>query len=189
MRPATPAPAPARGASPAVRTASTAARTMGMAVAVALLVACGASSRRDVVPGTVADLATARTAWAAADLRDYDLVVGIGCFCPPTPPLHVTVRGGVTVGTAVETPTGSPAGSPVDAGPVSSHVPASVEALFEVIAAREADSDSVKVTYDGRTGVPLRIYVDRMAQATDDEVAYVVSFRPVGGTAVPAPTG
>lgn len=178
---------------PARILARTVARTASIAAAVGLLVACGASARRDVVPGTVTDLASARTAWAAAGQRDYDLVVGIGCFCPSTPPLHVTVRGGVPVATAVETPAGSPTGSPTaspyDGGLARSQVPTSVDALFEVIEARQADSDSVKVTYDGATGVPLRIDVDRMAQAIDDEVAYVVSFRPLGGPAVPGPTG
>jgi hypothetical protein len=178
----------------AVRTAArTATRTAGVTLVVALLVACGASPRRDVVPGTVTDLASARAAWAAAGLKDYDLVVGIGCFCPPTPPLHITVRAGVGVSTAVETPAGSPARpptpSPDDGGLARSQVPTSVDALFEVIEARQSDSDSVKVTYDGATGVPLRIDVDQMEQATDDEVAYVISFRPLGGTAVPGPTG
>ena len=166
-----------------MRTA-TATRTVIAALAVALLAACGtapaapptAPSAPSAPAAPVDGLASARAAWAAAGARDYDLVVGRSCFCVETGVLHVTVRGGVAVRTAVEAPPGRPSGTPL---PTPRQLPSSVDALFREIADRQADSATVKVAYDPTTGVPLRIDVDRLKDAVDDEVSYLVSYRPL----------
>jgi len=157
-----------------VRTA-TATRTVIAAYAAALLAACGTAPA--AAPGAPVDgLDSARAAWAAAGVRDYDLVVGRSCFCVETGVLHVTVRGGVAVRTAVEAPPGRPSSTPL---PTPRQLPSSVDALFREIADRQADSATVKVAYDPATGVPLRIDVDRLKDAIDDEVSYLVSYRPL----------
>ena len=173
------------------------------ALAVTVLAACGAGRTTDVgtdvgtgspsaTAGTAAptrpagstpaarvtDLASARAAWAAAGIRDYDLVVGRSCFCPEAGALHVTVRAGVVVRSVVEATTDQPGRVPI----APKEGPGSVDALFGEIAARQANSYQVNVTYDQASGVPLRIYVDRIKDAVDDEIAWLVSFRPVGTT-------
>lgn len=124
--------------------------------------------------GRIADLAAASAMWAAAGVRDYDLTVRRGCHCPTVGLVRVSVRSGAVVTTTVDPNPGQPERTPLSA----SAWPTSVEALFDEIVARQADSASVMVRYDQTNGVPLQINVDRIAEALDDEVSFRVTFEP-----------
>ncbi len=137
-------------------------------------------------PAAITSLAAAQAAWAAYAGRtgEYRLMIVPSCFCRRIG-LDVTVKGGKAV---AQTPidvdnTGGAATDPVLEG-----FPRTVEDLHTVIADAK-DAASISVTYDSR-GVPLRIYIDAIANAADDEMGYTVSFSSAtDGATTPADDG
>ena len=133
---------------------------VGLLVAGVLLAVCGEGS----------DLEAAEARWAEAGIDDYTLTVHYACFClrERTGPFEVTVSGGVVVeirfdGEVIE-PT--PGLTPVDVF--------TVEGLFAEIR-DNAGADRLTVEYDD-IGVPIRIDIDQIERAVDDELTITVSY-------------
>jgi hypothetical protein len=140
-------------------------------------------------PQVVDSLDSARAAWAAssASSGEYQLTITQQCFCPGIV-LTVSVEDGKVVDESATTPDGS--GTVPKAA--LEGLPRTVEDLHGVIAGAK-DAFSSTVTYD-RLGVPLRIFIDPIENAIDDEQGYAVSFtsgsesrEPVAGSGTWAP--
>ena len=125
--------------------------------------------------GEVNSLESARAAWAASGIGDYDFTITRQCFCLETwvGPFAVRVRDGVSVVTRVSD------GSEVDPL-ILDQLPISAEELFQFAEERQEQA-SFRVTYDQATGLPLSIWSDPIPEAADDELGVLVS----GFTAVP----
>ena len=138
-----------------------------------LLAACGQAS--PPVGGSTSPTATttafalqgedavAYQRWLDAGIADYRFSVQAQCFCPQVDPAVVTVRDGAVV--SVE-----PSGSFV-----WPEVMVAVPDLFVSIDDARDKYDEVDVTYDEQLGYPRRIFEDRIGNAIDDEVTFVVS--------------
>lgn len=120
---------------------------------------------------SVDSLDAAKAAWAAsaASTGEYQLTITQQCFCAGAT-LTVSVKGGKVVDETATTPDGSTAIPPG----VLEGFPRTVEDLHGVIAGA-SDAFSSTVTYD-RLGVPLRIFIDPIENAIDDENGYTVTF-------------
>ena len=125
--------------------------------------------------GAVAERAAAqRLVWDAQHIRTYTFTIERQCFCPPDfggpfevtvvegAPTLVTFQGGVALADRVQ------------------DLPKTMEAVFNVVFQNAATEPLV--VYDDRFGFPLRIGVDPIPNAIDDEFTIVVSnFRPADG--------
>jgi hypothetical protein len=159
-----------------------------------LLSACGTQtgpggsggSPSPTTPAAITSLDAAKAAWTAYAGRtgEYRLMIVPSCFCRRIG-LDVTVKDGKPV---AQTPVDVDNTGGAATDPVLDGFPRTVEDLHRVIADAK-DAASISVTYDSR-GVPLRIYIDAIANAADDEMGYTVSFSSAtdGGTA-PADDG
>lgn len=104
-------------------------------------------------------LDAARTTWKAARLRSYRYEVRRICFCPVEP--------GAEEDVVVIVRNASPRRFPKGLSSL-----ATVPRLFRTIQkAIDAGVPKLEVSY-GKRGVPRSIFVDRVAQAIDDEVRY-----------------
>lgn len=138
------------------------------------LVGCGNSAGPDpgaggTQPSTpagaplTADDRAALQRWTAAGIDDYRYELEARCFCLEQPPLTVTVRDG-------EVTSVTPASA--------EHwrdVAVAVPDLFAMVARDRDAYASVSVTYDPELGYPTQIAEDRVADAVDDEVTFVLS--------------
>lgn len=93
--------------------------------------------------------------WQALGVRDYDVVVTLGCFCPPerTQPTRVEVRDGRVV-RATTVATG--AAQPADAYPT-------IDALFERALEAAAAGEQLEAAHDERFGWPTRLMIGSLA--------------------------
>ena len=114
--------------------------------------------------------------WAALDIRNYEFVYFVGCFCGFTGPnpAKLTVRNGVVVkveatGNSILPPSTPPAAS----------YP-TIDSLFAIIEReRAANPATLDVDYDETYHFPKSIAIDRVERTADDEVTYTVqSFVP-----------
>ncbi|MEP6507202.1 MAG: DUF6174 domain-containing protein [Gemmatimonadales bacterium] len=129
----------------------------------------------DSIAGTQSDHAL----WNALEIRNYDFVYEVGCFCAfdrPNP-ARVTVRGGIVVKIAPDS------GIFVGKLPPASQYP-TIDSLFAILETAEKNSpDGVTVEFDPTYHYPTRISIDLIKNAIDDEVTYTVkSFTPVIGS-------
>ncbi len=101
----------------------------------------------------LAALADARARWAQTGLRDYDVTVRVGCFCPPatTAPKVVHVRGG----------------EPFEPNGLS------VEAIFDFIE-NNADAYVLNAEY-AADGHPVSVYADQHPNVADEERGFTIS--------------
>ena len=123
------------------------------------------------VPGASerADLAANRALWESLGISDYNLTTLLTCFCIDVAPVTVEVRGGVVSGVI-------PADAP-------SFNVLTVEDLFNKLsAAIDVPVDSLRVTYDPATGIPLDLRIDQdFGIADEEEDIEVLDFTPLGG--------
>jgi hypothetical protein len=133
------------------------------------------------------DLAAARAAWAASGASgEYQLQVVTACFCSPIA-VTSTVRDGQVVDRdAYPVPEAGGGGGTVDAG-LARSVPATVEALFDVIE-EQSGAAAQSVTYS-REGVPVAMWFDPVENAVDEEFGYAVTLHSAAGGSVPADDG
>lgn len=118
------------------------------------------------------DLAAARARWARAGIHSYDIVVHRSCECIPemTGPVRVEVRNGVVQSRRYVD------SDAVVASPELAAEFTSVEELFaKVEAALARPVAHLEASYDPRTGVPLHVLIDHVADMVDDEVVYTMS--------------
>jgi hypothetical protein len=144
-----------------------------VAIALAVLAGCGGGDDDDeavdVDPAGIedprlTDVNDHREQWDEAAPPSYQFTVARVCFCPVefTQPRVVTVRDGQPV--SVEPP-------PLAEG----DVPATMDEMFDIIEQAIGEADEVNVEYDDELGYPVRVEIDVMAEAIDDEQTYEVS--------------
>ncbi len=134
-----------------------------------VLLAAGLNACGDDVTGVNGELESARARWAASQPNAYEMTVRTSCFCIENRPVIVAVRAGV-----VESRRYADTGLAIDPRFASSF-PA-VEGLFAVVddaVARKAAL--LDVQYDAVRGFPVRISIDYISNALDDEITYLVS--------------
>jgi hypothetical protein len=149
---------------------------------VALVAACGQAATPGASPHRTTSLPTttpivgltdadraARELWLAAGPADYRFTVDVRCFCPTAEPVEVTVSDGQVVSARPAPPE------------YWSAVVVPVPDLFRLVGELRGSADSVDVSYDAELGFPTDISVDRITEAVDDEVSYVVTdLTPLG---------
>ncbi|RYB93409.1 hypothetical protein EUA93_02950 [Nocardioides oleivorans] len=117
------------------------------------------------VPGMNDDPALDRAwqRWQSKDIDDYVITVRLSCFCQVSEPVRTVVRDDAIVR--------------VTQGErrVAPRRGWSVDEVFTMIRESQGTADAVDVDYT-RRGVPTTITVDRIANATDDELYYTVSL-------------
>lgn len=102
--------------------------------------------------------------WQKAGISRYGFTYTPFCFCPLG--THSVVGDGSVIridGLAIDSST-----------PESKGVPAGVPGLFDLVR-RAIDGDSVTIRYDPRTGVPVAMDSDPVANAIDDELTFKVT--------------
>lgn len=148
---------------------------VSMVGALGLLHPAGADAPPSAADRTA--LQTHRALWADQHIDSYTLTSQLLCFCLVRGSLTVQVtNGAITAITDSE-------GRPTEAGPFAAFT---VDGLFaEIEAALDQPVDAITVEYDGALGIPLRIAIDAIALAADDErTIEVLNFIP--GTPAPA---
>ena len=113
------------------------------------------------------DLATARDAWRAAALADYEYGYRKYCECHPDAPPEtiVTVRGGSPVAVRHRR-----ADSPSDVPGRNPEVYWTIDGLFDLIDSAQQRGVTVRASYDSLLGFPLEVYIDYDADFIGDEL-------------------
>ena len=134
-----------------------------------VLLAAGLSACVVDVTGVNGELESARARWAANQPSAYEVTVRTLCFCIENRPVIVAVRAG-----AIESRRYADTGLAID--PRFASLFPAVEGLFAVVddaVARHAAQ--LDVQYDAVRGFPVRISIDYIKNAVDDEIVYLVS--------------
>lgn len=116
-----------------------------------------------------------REKWQQAGIDSYRFSLFVGCFCPFSEkmPLSIEVRNG-----QVTSMTGS------DGTPVPESDPnfefftryATIDRLFSELETQlNGGAEEVTVSYDPTYGYPAEVYLDMIKQAIDDELSLTVS--------------
>jgi hypothetical protein len=130
-------------------------------LAVLALAACADEPSTSVAQGS-------RETWQDAGFDSYALTIERMCFCPDIGPYVVTVIDG-----EVASVTSQGKDVPLDDELLRTW-PLTVEDLFAEVDDAQAHADDVAVRYDEELGYPTRIAIDRLENAIDDEMTYVV---------------
>jgi hypothetical protein len=97
------------------------------------------------------EVAARRETWRSRTIKNYDIQIAVGCFCPwPSNPAILGVKNGVAV--TLRDTTGKSLGKPRE--PWSAYT---VEALFDAVEQAARRSDVVEVAYDPQYGYPAMI--------------------------------
>jgi hypothetical protein len=143
-------------------------RMLRLNLVLALALAAAACSRSPL--GLAEDeLSDARARWAASGVRDYTYRVQRVCFCPGIPTFVVTVRSGAFV-SATDLQTGAPA----DTAGYSEYL--TIDKIFILLDRHVAQKPAkFKGTYDDALGYPIRVEIDPVLNAVDEELTINVS--------------
>jgi hypothetical protein len=133
---------------------------------------CSVTGANGGLEAAPANFDEARQEWTAAGIDDYTFVLQRSCFCAGgVEPVRIVVRDGVAVSYTV-VPTGRPL-----AAEYREWYP-TIDGLFEVVEDALANADAVAVVYHTQRGFPVRIDIDWVERAIDDEIRYdVVAFQ------------
>ena len=133
----------------------------------------------DTLTPQESDLALARHRWERSAPQRYVYSVERLCFCAFRGPARVTVDSGQVVSVVPVPPQEEP---PYEGW--EEWFP-SVEGLFDILEdAIAQDADSIAVTYDPATGVPVEFFIDYLRMAADEELGMRVTA-PVQPLATP----
>lgn len=126
-------------------------------------------------PAVAADIAANYQRWQEADIRDYRFSLMVGCYCPMSPimPITVEVRDGKVV-------------SMIDANGVviSTDDPGAdfflkytnIDRIYtELTSAQFSEADKLTVTFDPTYPVPATVSADFIEMAVDDELYLGIS--------------
>lgn len=115
------------------------------------------------------ELAQARSRWTASGVRDYTYRVQRVCFCPGIPTFVVTVRNGAFV-SATDFQTGAPA----DTAGYGEYL--TIDKIFILIDRYVAQNPAeFSGSYDTALGYPIRVEIDPVLNAVDEELTINVS--------------
>lgn len=131
------------------------------ALALGMLAGCADEPSTSVAQGP-------RATWADAGIDTYTITIERMCFCPDVGPYEVSVVGGEAVSVSKD---GEDV--PLD-DPSLATWPLTVEDLFAEVDEAERTADDVTVSYDATLGFPKKLFIDRIENAIDDEMSYVV---------------
>ena len=112
--------------------------------------------------------------WQSQGLTNYQMKLGIGCFCPffDRMPLTVEIRAGQVLSVT------DSQGQPVSADdPIRSSGNEQLLTIDGVFAyARDAiqDADEVRIAYDPALGYPASMSIDQIKLAMDDELSVTI---------------
>lgn len=138
------------------------------AVALCMLASCADEPSTSVAQGP-------RATWADAGIDAYTITIERMCFCPDVGPYEVTVEDGEAVSVTKD---GDDV--PLDDASLATW-PLTVEDLFAEGDEAERTADEVTIVYDETLGYPTKIFIDRIENAIDDEMSYVVRDLQVDG--------
>jgi hypothetical protein len=116
-----------------------------------------------------AELERNRELWSHGErLPSHQYRLHRGCFCPPPNDLLVTVidRDSVEI-------VDPDSGEPIDN--LDAYFPVTIDDLFDLVDDAIDHADFVEVDYDPVWGAPIRIAIDYLQQAVDDEVSFLLS--------------
>jgi hypothetical protein len=130
-----------------------------IAIAVVTAATLAAAAPAQATSGA-AQLAAARSAWAAQRAVDYSYEITRSCFCPPA------ALGPVTI----QVKAGKPQGTPKAFRDVDT-----IGELFAEIANQLHGGGVVRATYRKKLGAPKRLSFDPIPTAIDDEVGYKIT--------------
>lgn len=142
---------------------------IAIALSVSLLASCSPQAR--------SELAAARGRWQAARISHYRLNLAVGCFCPFTQkmPLSIEVMNGQVI--SMRFKDGSQV-SPSEQKIFEEY--RTIDALFDFTEDAIGKADEIQVAYDPTYGFPVRVSIDYIKQAVDDELMLSVSdFQPL----------
>ena len=132
-----------------------------------ILAACSFGSR--------SELDKNRQRWQSAGITHYRFTLFIGCFCPFSDqmPITVEVQNGEVI--SMKASDGTPIAA-TDPGYETFSRHATIDRIFSTLEAGLAgDADEVTVTYDPTYGFPSEINFDYIKNAMDDELSLSVS--------------
>jgi len=116
-----------------------------------------------------------KTKWENASITHYRYSLSIGCFCAfrNDMPLTIEVKDGKPVSVITVN------GTAVDAANAFAETYAPYSTVDSVFHKLETDfaggPDKINVTYDPNYGYPVRVNIDYIAAAADDEISYEIT--------------
>jgi Family of unknown function (DUF6174) len=106
------------------------------------------------------ELSDHQATWMRLGASDYAFTLTYSCFCPRQGPLRITVHGDAVMSITRDGVEVVPDNLPF--------VPATIPALFNHVRS-SLDADAIEIAYDGATGIPVRVAVDPVRNAVDEE--------------------
>ncbi len=123
------------------------------------------------------DFSSSHARWQNSHITHYRYSVHVGCFCPFTQrmPLTIEVSNGIVQSIVLND--GTPV--PQDQLEMFSRY-STIGALFALTGDALRTADDVKVQYDAAYGFPSTVYIDYIRNAVDDELSLsVTNFHPL----------
>jgi hypothetical protein len=108
--------------------------------------------------------------WEDANIPHYRFELSIGCFCPFQSQMPLTVE---VVENQIVSMIGADGSVILDTDPNYHYYSeyATIDGLFTKLEADlNGDADEVTVTYDATYGFPAEVKIDKIKEATDDEL-------------------
>lgn len=131
-------------------------------------------------PDVSAELTRNQKQWQAANVRNYRFQLMVGCYCPMTAmmPVTVDVRNGAVV---AMTDANGVVVSPGDSGSDFFMKYTTIDGIYaELTSTRFSDADKLTITYDPTYPVPATVSADFIEMAMDDELYLgVTAFTPL----------
>jgi len=134
-----------------------------------------ATPTNDISPDVAADIAANYTRWKNANIQHYRFQLMVGCFCPMSSIMPITVEvhdGQVTSMTDVNGTLISPKDPSAD---FFAQYTTITRIYDELTSSRFRDADKIAISYDPTYGFPSEISVDFIKLAVDDELYLNVS--------------
>ena len=121
-------------------------------------------------PDVNAELTRNQKKWRAANVRNYRFQLMVGCYCPMTAMMPITVE--VRDGTVVSlTDSNGVVVAPNDQGSDFFRQYATIDSIYaELTSVRFNDADKLTITYDPTYGFPSEVSADFIEMAVDDEL-------------------
>ena len=126
-------------------------------------------------PDVNAELTRNQKNWQAAGIRTYRFQLMVGCYCPMTAmmPITVDVRDGAVV---AMTDANGVVVSLGDPGSDFFMKYTTIDGIYaELMSARFAEADKLTITYDPTYGFPSAVSADFIEMAADDELYLGIS--------------
>ena len=113
--------------------------------------------------------------WQAQEFTSYEMTLGIGCFCPFSDrmPLTVEVRDGRVVSVVDSQGQPVPADDPIRS--YGNEQLMTVNGVFEYARDAIKNADETRISYDPALGFPASLSIDQIKMAMDDEMSVTIT--------------